>query len=127
MGRKVSVVLFWAIILLSVIGLSRSMWNDWRDTLRTGTYAVPVVLFTAWFRSPFPVRKRWSAEVMIGSVMLALVSSLIVVWDLTLYRAGLEVRNGLVEPAVAGAVCIACVCAFIWSLVRLVRRDKLLT
>jgi hypothetical protein len=123
MGRKVRAVLFWAIMSLALIGLFRSNWGDWRDTLRTGAYVVPVALFTFWFESRFPAQKRWTANLVIGSVLLALVSGLIVVSYLISRRAGFEARGGPVAAVVAGAVCITSVSAFVWSLIRLARRD----
>jgi len=128
MRRKISVILFWVIMVLSVVALSRLTWDDWRQTLRIGAVVVPVVLFTKWLEGRFPARKRWTANVMIGSAMLAFVSGSIVVWDWTLYRAGFETPGGAREAAVAGAVCLTCVSAFVWSLIRLVRRgDKIPT
>jgi hypothetical protein len=123
MGRKISVILFWLIMVLSVVALSRLTWDDWRQTLRIGAFVVPFVLFTKWLESRFPARKKWPANVMIGSAILAFASGSIVVWDWRLYRAGFEAPGGVREAAVAGAVCITCALAFVWSLFRLARRD----
>jgi len=128
MRRNVSVVLFWAIIVLSVIALSRMTWQDWRGSLRMAAFIVPFVLFTFWLESRFAARKRWTARIMIGSGVFALGSGSILVWDLTLYRAGFETPSNSIDAAVASTVCIVCSSVFVWSLCRLVRRaDKLPT
>jgi hypothetical protein len=122
MTRKISIVLFWTLIVLSIVGLTRMTWQDWRGSLRMAAFVAPFVLFTFWLESRFAAEKRWIARIMIGSAVFALGSGSILAWDLKLYRAGFEAPGDSIDTAVATAVCIVSSLAFVWSLCGLMRR-----
>jgi hypothetical protein len=128
MTRKVSIILFWTLIVLSVIGVSRMTWQDWRGSLRTAAFVVPLVVVTSWFRSRFAGPKKRMATVLIYSAMFAMVAGAMLAWDVTLFRTGLQVRSDLMEAFVAGVVFLVSVSVFVWSLTRLLQKaDKLPT
>jgi hypothetical protein len=128
MGRKISIVLFWTIIFLSVITVSRITWGDWRGSLRVGVFVVPFVLLTSWLRNRFLGQRRRIATVMICCAGFAMASGSVLFWDWTLFRSGFEIRGKLSETLVAGALFVVSSAVLIWSFCRLFwRADKLPT
>jgi hypothetical protein len=119
MGRKISIVLFWTLIVLCVIALSRMMWQDWRGSLRVGAFVVPFVVFSQWLQNRFAGRRRRVATVMIYSATFAILSGSFVAMDLTFLRSGLGGRSDVVEAVLAGAMFVVCSSVFVWSLCRL--------
>ena len=124
MTRKVSIILFWTLIVLSVVALSRMTWQDWRGSLRTGAFVVPFVIVTSWFQSRFTGPKRRAATIMVYSVLGAMVGGSVTFWDWMLYRSGYLEQRNLVEAAVGGAIFIVCFSVSVWSLFRLCRRTE---
>jgi hypothetical protein len=124
MRRKISIVLFWALIVLSVVALAQSgWWKDWRDSLRTAAFVVPIVLFNFWFQGRFTGARRRAANIMIFSALFAMVSGAFASWNLILLHHGFEAYGRMMEVVVGGAVFVVCGSVFIWSLWRLFRPD----
>jgi len=123
MKRKVSIVLFWALIVLSMIAIARLGWNDWRDSLGTAAFVVPIVVFASWFQGRFTGERRRAATAMIYSALFAMVSGAFALWNLILLRRGFEAYGRMVEAVVGGTVFVVCGSVFIWFLWRLFRPD----
>jgi hypothetical protein len=124
--RKVSTVLFWMLMLTAVVSLWLTVRGNPRGALRTAAFVVPFVLLSSWLQSRFKGPRKWPVTIMIYSALFAMGAGSIVVWDLELFRRGLQMQSTLVEGVVAGAIFLVSVGAFAWSLLRLLRRgDKL--
>ena len=121
MKQNVSVVLFWALIAVSVVSLVRMTREDWRGSLRTVAFVVPFVLLTSWLQSRFKGPKRRMGTIMIYSALLAMVAGSVVFGDVTLFRSGFQTRYDLVEVVVAGVVLLVSGSVLTWSLLRLLR------
>jgi hypothetical protein len=122
-NRKVSIVLFWALMAFATIALWRTVREDPRGSLRTVAFVVPLILFFNWFRSRFSGPRRRLAMIMIYSALFAVIAGLVVVFNILLFRSGFQGRSNMWEAVVAGAVVLLCSSVFMWSLCRLVRRD----
>jgi hypothetical protein len=124
MRRRTSIVFFWALIVFSCVVCARLGWKDWRDSLQTGAFVVPFVVFTFWLQSRFTGARRRAATAVIYSALFAMVSGAAALWNLILFHHGLEAHGRLVEAVVAGAVFAVCSSVFIWSLYRLLRPES---
>ena len=121
MKQKVTVVLFWALIAVAVVSLVRMTREDWRGSLRTAAFVVPLVLLTGWLQSRFEGPRRRMAAIMIYSALFAMVAGSVVFWDVTLFRSGFQTHYDWVEVLVAGAVLLVSSSVLTWSLLRLLR------
>jgi FtsH-binding integral membrane protein len=117
--QKVSIAIFWALIVVAAVSLVRITREDWRGSLRTAAFVVPFVLLTGWLRSRFKGPKRRMATIMIYSALFAMVTGSMVVWELTLLRVGFQERSNLVEAIAASAAFVVSSLVLVWSLLRL--------
>ncbi|HET9283831.1 MAG TPA: hypothetical protein VFR24_17920 [Candidatus Angelobacter sp.] len=116
---KLRAIIFWLLMLGSVVGLWWEGGTNLRDFLRTGAFVVPVVLLTFWFRGRFSGRKRRMADVAIYSVCGIVLTSAIAVWEFLLVSAGHESQRNLLAGVVASIIFAACCSVLLWSILRL--------
>src|SRR5258707_9608263 len=50
MSRRTSIVLFWTLMVVSVVAISRITWQDWRGSLRIAVFVVLFVWLTLWLQ-----------------------------------------------------------------------------
>ncbi len=123
MRGKISIVLFWALILICVVALFRLNWQNWREHLGIVVLAVPIVFVTNRFLSRFTGRKKRMALIMLCSVEGAIISGGMLYWDRVLLN-----RSSSMADWAFGAIFLICCWAMVWSLFGLRRpTDKLPT
>jgi hypothetical protein len=126
--QKISIVLFWALIVLSLIALSRMTWHDWRGSLRTTVFVVPLILVTNWFQSRFKGSKRRTAMIVIDSALFSVLTGSFLLWNYMLLRSNYPPPGSSTEGIISGLLFLASSAVFVWSLRRLLRRqDKVPT
>ena len=116
MNRKISTVLFWALILICVVALLRLSWRDWREYLWIAVFVVPVVAVTNRFQNRFAGRKKRMAVIMVCSVAGAIISGGMLYWDQVLLGRGSSMGYWA-----SGAILLVCCSVLIRSLFRLCR------
>ena len=118
MSRKISTILFWALMVFAVVAFWRIVAED-PKSLRIAAFVVPFVLFLSWLRNRFPVPKRRMGAILINSVLGALAAGSVLFWDWELFQSGYHERKNVLEATIAGTIFVVCSSVSVWSFFRL--------